>query len=329
MSTKKKFSFEILPVELVHRVFDQLDNNTIIYSIRCVCKRLHAIANIYNRYELDFRFMSKSDLPVMAHIIDPKNIISITLTDGIRTRSQIRLFLFYFHIHKFIRLRSLTLIDVKEQDLDKFQKHIMQYPLKTFSISFRYCYEEKILPLLSSIMFQNDLRKFEYKGTEQIFNKIQWSISYHVEHLAVFCDCCWRTVYSILSHLRCLRTLILKEANKYESDKFINVQTNITQSTCLTSLSLETYTNITMNDIESLLLLLPKLTHLRLIGQDILTDPSLFDGSRWENFIKTKLSLLNRFEFRFTRSAVDNADCTTVESLIAAFRTSFWLETKH
>ncbi|CAF2783928.1 unnamed protein product [Rotaria sp. Silwood2] len=84
-----------------------------------------------------------------------------------------------------------------------------------------------------------------------------------------------------------------------------------------------------MNDIESLLLLLPKLTHLRLIGQDILTDPSSFDSSRWENFIKTKLPLLNRFKFWFTRSVVDNADCTTVKSLITVFRTSFWLETKH
>ncbi|CAM2721604.1 unnamed protein product [Rotaria socialis] len=205
----------------------------------------------------------------------------------------------------------------------------MQYPLKTFSIAFRYYDEEKMVPLLSSIMFHNDLRKFEYKGTEEIFNKIQWPISYHIEHLTVFCDCRWRTVCSILSHLRSLRTLALKGANKYESDKFIDVQPNITQSTCLTSLSLETYTNITMNDIESLLLLLPKLTHLRLIGQDILTDPSLFDGCRWENFIKTKLTLLNRFEFWFTRYVVDNVDCTTVESLIATFRTSFWLETKH
>ncbi|CAF4329700.1 unnamed protein product [Rotaria sp. Silwood2] len=84
-----------------------------------------------------------------------------------------------------------------------------------------------------------------------------------------------------------------------------------------------------MNDIESLLLLLPKLTHLRLIGQDILTDPSSFDSSRWEHFIKTKLPLLNRFKFWFIRSVVDNADCTTVKSLITVFRTSFWLETKH
>ncbi|CAF3370408.1 unnamed protein product [Rotaria socialis] len=89
-----KDQFEYGVIELVHRIFDQLDAHTILYSIRCVCKRLHSIASIYNRYELDFRFMSKSDLPVMAHIIDPKNIISLTLADGIRTRCQIRLFRF-------------------------------------------------------------------------------------------------------------------------------------------------------------------------------------------------------------------------------------------
>ncbi|CAF1425033.1 unnamed protein product, partial [Rotaria sordida] len=83
-----------------------------------------------------------------------------------------------------------------------------------------------------------------------------------------------------------------------------------------------------MSNIESILSLLPMLIHLRLIAQRRLTDPLLFDGFRWENFIKMKVPLLNKFEFSFIRYALDGEDCTTVESLIAPFRTLFWLELK-
>ncbi|CAF3325910.1 unnamed protein product [Rotaria socialis] len=54
--------------------------------------------------------MSRSDLCSMARIIDPKNIISVTLSDEIQTPGQIRLFLTHFQIDQFIRLRSLTLV---------------------------------------------------------------------------------------------------------------------------------------------------------------------------------------------------------------------------
>ncbi|CAF3971172.1 unnamed protein product [Rotaria sp. Silwood1] len=84
-----------------------------------------------------------------------------------------------------------------------------------------------------------------------------------------------------------------------------------------------------MDDVEIILTILPTLTHFRLFGLTCRTDPSLFDGFRWENFIQTKLPLLNQFEFCLTRLALTNQDCTTMESLIAPFRTPFWLQIKH
>ncbi|CAF1533707.1 unnamed protein product [Rotaria magnacalcarata] len=40
-----------LPIELVYRVMDCLDNFTILYSMRNVCIRLNAIIETYNRYQ--------------------------------------------------------------------------------------------------------------------------------------------------------------------------------------------------------------------------------------------------------------------------------------
>ena len=86
-----------------------------------------------------------------------------------------------------------------------------------------------------------------------------------------------------------------------------------------------------MNTVELLLSLVPALTHLRLIGDCPDLSNSIFDGSQWEAFIQTKLHLLNKFEFSFTCWKDYGAGKTTynnMESMIASFQTSFWLETK-
>ncbi|CAF1416602.1 unnamed protein product [Rotaria magnacalcarata] len=94
MSTTNKSRLEALAIEVIYRIFDYLDAETILFSLRCVSKQLYSVAITYNRYELDFRYMLKSDLPVIARIINPENVVSITLSDELRTKNQIKLFFF-------------------------------------------------------------------------------------------------------------------------------------------------------------------------------------------------------------------------------------------
>ncbi|CAF3806384.1 unnamed protein product [Rotaria sp. Silwood1] len=51
--------------------------------------------------------------------------------------------------------------------------------------------------------------------------------------------------------------------------------------------------SIKMNDVEALLSRLPALKHLRLLFPSCEPNSKLFDGSRWEKFIQTKLPLLD------------------------------------
>ncbi|CAF4582614.1 unnamed protein product, partial [Rotaria sp. Silwood2] len=81
-----------------------------------------------------------------------------------------------------------------------------------------------------------------------------------------------------------------------------------------------------MNDVEALLSRLPTLKHLRLLFPSCEPKSGLFDGSRWEEFIRSKLPLLNKFEFSFNVSKRFHPNDVTIESLIAPFRTPFWLE---
>ncbi|CAF3396535.1 unnamed protein product [Rotaria socialis] len=323
------YSLQTLPIELVHRIFDQLDIQTIIFSIRSTCKLLYAITNTYNRCALNFRYTSKSDLLLMSLIIDPKNVISLTLSDENETHSEIRFMFSHFHIDQFTRLRSLTLSNIKYDDLEKFQKHIMNYPLKRFSISSNILDSTKIATSISFILSHHNLREFEFDGSEQILNEIQWPVSCRLEHATIAQWYSWSTVYFVLSHLPFLRALVLKDDSAGVSFKHsIITQYDIKQLCHLSSLSLNSRYNLTTDNIQSLLVHLPMLTHLRLIGLQHLSDIFLFDGFQWENFIEKKLSALKKFEFWFRKQLNPHEDNTTVESIISTFRTSFWLKTK-
>ncbi|CAF1387673.1 unnamed protein product, partial [Adineta steineri] len=133
--------------------------------------------------------MSKFDLRLIPPMIDPKNIISITLADKLQTSGQ------------FIRLHSLNLINVDIEEFQVFEKHIMKYPLKSCSISpgnsSKYYYNKSFdLILLSSIISHKDLRKFEFDGEVNLKNQIQWPVLCRLQHRSTiessvdrqFCD---------------------------------------------------------------------------------------------------------------------------------------------
>ncbi len=63
MSNKITLSLITLPVELVYRILDKLDDFTIFCSMQNVCTRINAIVNTYHRYQVNFFFTVKSNIP--------------------------------------------------------------------------------------------------------------------------------------------------------------------------------------------------------------------------------------------------------------------------
>ncbi|CAF2203977.1 unnamed protein product [Rotaria magnacalcarata] len=271
--------------------------------------------------------MSRSDLCSMAHIIDPKNIISVTLSDEIQTPGQIRLFLIHFQIDQFIRLRSLNLVKVNFKDFNQFQKHIIKCQLTTLSITLCDYYQKDPTALISSLISHNNLRKFEYIGNYNILHKIRWPTQCRLIHVIIG-HYNFNVLCSTIVHLPYLQTLVVKDIFSVTPVVTVDRYDGFPQLSHLTSLSLNMSCNILMADIESVLSFLPTLTHLQLMSEDRLLDTRLFNGSCWENFIQAKLPLLSKFEFCFIRIAITDPDCITVESVIASFRTPLWLEIK-
>jgi len=314
---------EALPVELLYRIIDNIDTKTVFLSLRCVCKRFYAIINNQNRYKLDFGYISKSNFYQVCHLIHPENVIGLTLSNGNETVGQIGLFLSFFDVHLFTRLFSLTLIRINESESNIFLNHIITCPIVSLSIG--YYHESSLsiatIDLLSSTIEKlNNLRKFEFKVKYLLNKDIQWSVYCTIQHLTLH-FCTLKQFFTILQDLHHLQTLVLNDLNITES--FTPPSSEITSS--LKSLSIE-QSLIHFHTIQFLLSLTPSLIHLKLIGWP-LSDIS-FNGSLWEKLIQTKLPHLNKFEF-FFRVIMKEQTIDNLESIIASYKTLFWLEQKH
>ena len=150
-----------LPNELIYRILDILDNETIFFSFGNVCKRFHTLIRAYNQYKFNFQSISKPYFHSICRLIHPENIVSLTLSDDNRTPGQIKWFLSFFQIRQFIRLRSLTLIDIDEDDFHT----IFPFENKILSLSFtfrNYIFRNsETLPVFSSIVSNKNLRQLD------------------------------------------------------------------------------------------------------------------------------------------------------------------------
>ena len=86
-------TIKILPVELFHRIFDNLDTETIIFSIRSISRLFRSIVGTYDRYDWNLKLISKSNLYVLCRLINPQNVISLTFSNNEETSKQIDLFI--------------------------------------------------------------------------------------------------------------------------------------------------------------------------------------------------------------------------------------------
>ena len=315
-------SIDSLPTEILHRILDYVDGQTILTSFRYVSKKLEGITNTYNRYELDFISISKTNFRLICRTIQPENVISLNLSDDDKTFGQIGLFLSLVSIDRWTQLRSLTLRNIDDNDLQTLLLHVnTSCSLVSLSVVTRGTASPETLTHFSSIMIQPTLRQLEFHIGSVTSDKIQWSFKCTLHYLKVN-YCTFEQFCTILDHSPNLRTVELRNGISDKIDE--SVSKFYPQ---LTSLSLYD-DNIyrPWNEFQLILSLTPSLTYLKVIVQ--LSDRSHFDGSKWESCIVSRLPHLNRFEFFFSEHNVNNCNLVDLNSCMTGYRTPFWIETK-
>ncbi len=332
MSHKENASLDTLPVEVVHKIFGYLDTRTIVRLLRCVCKRLYTIVNTYDRFNFDFNSILKSDFLFICNYIQPKNVISLTLSDDDETPGQIQYFLSLFRVSYFTQLHSLTLIEIDDCYLSIILKDIKTCLLNSLTIHSQRDYSQNNTNSndFSSVISLLTLRKLDLKLPNFDLSTLLWPVECRIQHLEIDC----RTLdqyYNIVRHLPNLKVFVVGQLDEKMNDGTIAKPDDLESFRQLYCLTLK-YCNIDMIILELILSVAPSIKHLKLM-RSIDLDVFTSNLTRWENFVKSKLLLLNQFEFFLLDNQqffFVNPPSTPVDTelIITPFRTSFWIETK-
>ncbi len=327
MTTNIIVSLETLPVELLHRIFDNLDAKTLLISLQYVCKRLHLVTNNYNRFILDFKSICKQTFHQLSHGTDPENVISLILSDENQTCGQIELFLSLYRIENYTRLQSITLISIEEPYLRIILQHLsINCLLMSLIVHCELNSDLNIesIRFISTIIGKNNFRKLDLTIGYDATYAIEWPAQCSIRNLRLSDSIQFTKFCTILRCSPHLQTMILRDCLLDNIDELNSVLSDTISYPQLTSLTLEDC-ELEMVTIELLLSLTPSLVHLIIkgnIGQ-------FFDGARWERLFQIKLPNLNKFEFAFQNNIGMNCDTANFESIMAPFQTKFWLEIKH
>ncbi|CAF3335523.1 unnamed protein product [Rotaria sp. Silwood1] len=312
---------DTLPVEILYRIFDYLDIQFIVLSLRYVCKRFYLISNSYNRYNFNFKSIAKPYFHFICQLIPFENVISLTLSDEDETRGQIQLFLSLYHIEKFIRLQSLTLLQISEVHLNIFSNYIITSSLKSLSITTQIVHaDENATPsLLSSTIAHHTVENLHLSIWTKDWIDIKWPINCTLHYIRIANSITLKQFCIILQNSPNLRTLVLKEIGIDDNEASIHTK----PFRQLTSLTFENGL-IETNILEQCLSLTPLLTYLKLTGTGSLFSSS-FDGFQLEKLIR-KINSLKKFELFLHILTYYDYRSRNVELLMKSFRTSFWLD---
>ncbi|CAF0951201.1 unnamed protein product [Adineta steineri] len=318
MSEQHLVSLLTLPTELLYRICDFLDTETIILSFRHVCVQLFAVTETYNRYKIHCNSTSTTNI---CRIISPRNIISLNFENEKNINNWIELFLSITDIYQFNRLRSFSIRHINDNNLNIILHHIsINCKLASFFIYSDILQDNhNALKILSSIIAQPSLHNVILNFNLSNKDKFLWPLQSMITNLS--CGTCTiKQFCSILQQSPYLHTLTIDTCQICGFDENFPLNT-YTQLNSLTINDMQ----MTMDKLEFFLSFLPSLTHF-----DLTSSGKPFEFvqrlSRWEEFIRYRLPRLNQFEFCIFCYCTD---WENFDKVIAAFRTPFWLEEKH
>ena len=314
-----------LPVEILHHILDYIDVFTITLSLANVCEHLRAIVQSYNRYELDFSSICKSNFDRIVRLIEPETVLSLILSDENRTPGQIRLFFSSFEMSQFTRLVSLSLLGIAEHELTSMLSSDLPRTLRSLNITWRETHRPtpQTLELLSVVLIRLNLQQLQLNSDSYAMEEMPWPVQQTLQHLTLM-YITHEHLCLLLEQIPHLQTLVLSHCSMHQTKENVD---NTPLSTRLKSCAL-LESRMSMEELQSILYLIPSLTDLKLICSADSFE-TIADGLLWEECLRKNLPRLARFEFFFTNLFNVYYDARDIDLLISRFQSSFWLEEKH
>ncbi|CAF2577764.1 unnamed protein product [Rotaria sp. Silwood2] len=313
--------FDLLPIELLQMIFSYFLAHEIFLSFIDVSDYVNATLLSYAAYQLDLKLIEKSQLNSFFYCIRPEQIISLTLSHDNDTSHLSIYFLSIFRLEQFIRLRSITFIDIKYELIESIFNNLhklSQLRSLSFDIeNIKYKYEIFNIDFPAKL---NQLNSFLFSVFVQILPHLKRvhlnngdllkSISLpHLHHLKLK-KCSLNQLEAIFQHTPQLKSLdvCLRFENQFSQIVLSSVQL------IRLNLTIENY-SVSINQLEQLLLNLPYLKHFEVNANG----RNLADGQQWQILTRNLIT----FNFKF------NTNLDLNERTLHSFRTPYWLEEKH
>lgn len=298
-----------LPMEVIHRIFDFLDFQTILFSIRSVCKRFQDAANQYNRLHVSLEPKQKEIIKSLLSILQPGNVTELSLT---------KTFPSSLPLQQFTQLSSLNIRKIRDSDLEQIFKNSNTNRLTSLLIESSEEKHANTWKLISKILQRTNLQNLCVPNLYFDIKDVSWPVQYGLQKLVIH-NCKFSEYFQILDQLPFLQSLSLDNCSKDKD------QTDIKPKTFHTALKSLTINegSFSSSDFNLLIEPIPELRHLKLVTGVYRKFDSMFDGSYWQEIMQTKLLNLKKLEL-FIRHREDHR----IEPVIATFATPFWLNEK-
>ena len=185
MSTKQNFiSLLTLPAELLYRICDFLNTETLLCSVRYVSVKLYVIINTYNRYKIFCRSISNV---IISRLILSENVTLLDLGTRNNAINWTEMFLPMFKTFKFTRLGSLSIHQTDDISLGIILRHVAVNCMLTSLALYSDIPKDSddIFQYLSQIIAQSTVYTITlyFNLTEK--NKLLWPIQSTVRKLSV------------------------------------------------------------------------------------------------------------------------------------------------
>ncbi|CAF3833856.1 unnamed protein product [Adineta steineri] len=306
--------FEFLPNEILFQCFQYLIAPDVFYSFDQLNFRFFKLIRDTSLY-LNFSQMKKSLFNHFCRIIllnseIKQKIIYLQLSnDG--TNGQIEYFLSLYSINTFLNLRSLSLIELKENNIKQLLS-ILPFLSNLYSFSFTGTNIET-LKIISSIS-KSKLRiltvprwDFESTSINQTLGITSLTITESkIDNFQLFKLFEYAPMLKYLN----IQTLVNSEMNNYkELKKNANYLKEFIINDCKVRFG-------------HLILLLKYTPNLKIFSIFIMSDIYMSDGIRWQKLIESSLKYLTIFKFYFQEKKSENL--TEKLNKFQQFQNDFW-----
>ncbi|CAF0973813.1 unnamed protein product [Didymodactylos carnosus] len=311
--------FEFLPNELIHYLYEYLDDYDIYFAFNQLNQRFYNLISNHCKWSsLNFLNKNKKRFNQICHEVLPNitydHILSLSLCDYYPSSfifshliNQISLFFKQFKLEQFINIRILKLFDIQTESHlieilsfssnslhQLYHLHIKTYQISAASIAH------------ITLLFSSSLKQLILDTNCEIrFYNTEISRS-NIEYLILKQEIHFYDLKYFVEYLPKLKYLNIMLSDIIYSDNIQLIE--------LEKLDLKIHSNETVENLQHFLKQIPKLKNLKLIGYNV-NDKFIY-GHNWEFLLLS----LQKFRFIFQHGSDCLNNEKSVEQILATFQ---------